>query len=273
MLPPFRVEGGVGRGNGQMTAKEEQALWQEALQKARTLDAALQADDLSAAARLSDAFSDWLAAQEAVPRLAGLARLVTPGLTRRQLWCVLVPIERRIAKLKVTDVEILEGDADGVGEGKPPMALTVVLDSLRSAFNVGGIFRTAECFGAERIILCGYTATPEDPRVARAALGTERRVPWRYTGDIREAVAALQAEGTPCIALETVPDAPPPDRFEWPFPCALLLGNERFGLPADVVSRCAGVVRIPLFGAKNSLNVGSAFAIAANAIRRSWEAR
>lgn len=256
-----------------MTGREEQALWQEAVQKARSLDAALQAEDAPAAARLARSFSVWLAGQTALPRLAGLARLVTPGMTRRQLWCVLVPIERRIAKLKVTDVEILEGDAERVGESPPPMALTVVLDSLRSAFNVGGIFRTAECFGAGKIILCGYTATPEDPRVARAALGTERRVPWEYTEDIREAVSTLQTAGTPCVALETVPDAPSPDGFDWPFPCALLLGNERFGLPADVVSRCAGVVRIPLAGVKNSLNVGSAFAIAANAIRRCWERR
>ena len=256
-----------------MTAQEEQALWQEALRKARALDAALQVDDTPTATRLAVAFSEWLSGQQAIPRLAGLARLVTPGLTRRQLWCALVPIERQIAKWKVTDVEILEGDTGEVGPSHPPMALTVVLDSLRSAFNVGSIFRTAECFGVEKIVLCGYTATPDDPRVAKAALGTERRVPWVYTEDIREAVATIQADGTPCVALETVPDAPSPDRFGWTFPCALLLGNERFGLPKDVVSNCAGVVRIPLFGAKNSLNVGSAFAIAANAIHRQWESR
>lgn len=256
-----------------MTAKEEQALWREALRKARELDSSLQAGDQRVAARQADALSGWLSSQQSVPRLAGLARLVTPGLTRRQLWCALVPIERRLAKLKVTDVEILEGDAENEGIAGTTMPLTVVLDSLRSAFNVGGIFRTSECFGAEGIVLCGYTATPDDPRVAKAALGTERRVPWTCREDIREVVATFHAQGTPCVALETVSDAPSPDGFDWSFPCALLLGNERFGLPEDVVADCAGVVRIPLFGAKNSLNVGSAFAIAANAIRRNWETR
>lgn len=115
----------------------EQAVWQEALARVRALDAALAASADCGGALAETA--SWLAAQKALPRLAGLARLLVPGLTRRQLWCVLVPIERRVARLKVTDVEILEGDKDLSGSSQSRMPLTVVLDSLRSAFNVGGI--------------------------------------------------------------------------------------------------------------------------------------
>jgi tRNA G18 (ribose-2'-O)-methylase SpoU len=214
-----------------------------------------------------------MAQQTHLPRLAALARLLTPDLTRQQFWSVLVPVEREVAKHRITDIDILDADL-------PPetactastLPLTVVVDSLRSAFNVGGIFRTAECFGVQELLLCGYTALPDNPQVARAALGAEQLVPWHQREDIRAALAALRAQGKPCIALETVAGAPAATTFTWSFPCALVLGNERFGLDPEIVSACDHVVRIPLFGRKNSLNVVSAFALAAHEIRRAWDA-
>ena len=151
------------------------------------------------------------------------------------------------------------------------MPVTVLLDSLRSAFNVGGIFRTAECFGIREILLCGYTATPDQPQVAKAALGTEKRVAWRSGMTTLGEIGHLRDKGIACIAAETVGGACEIDSFEWPFPCALVLGNERFGLPAEVVRACSATVRIPLYGLKNSLNVGSAFAIIAQTLRRQFE--
>jgi tRNA G18 (ribose-2'-O)-methylase SpoU len=151
------------------------------------------------------------------------------------------------------------------------MPLTVVADSLRSAFNLGGLFRTAECFGVREVVLCGYTPLPDQPQAARAALGAEKLVPWRPVENILDAIAGLRASGVPCLALETVADAPDIAEFAWPFPCALVLGNERFGLGAEVIAACDGVVRIPLYGHKNSLNVVTAFAVAAYEIRRRFE--
>ena len=76
----------------------------------------------------------------------------------------------------------------------------------------------------------------------------------------------MQAAGTPCIALETVSGAPAVDAFNWPLPCALVVGNERFGLDPDVVEACDGAVRIPLAGRKNSLNVVAALTVALFAV-------
>ena len=246
----------------------EQRLWREALERLRVLDVTWE--EASARQRELEGCRVWLAAQITLPRLAGLARLLTPELTRRQFWSVLVPVEREVARCKITDVDILDADLVTGAVAGTVMPLTVVADSLRSAFNLGGIFRTAECFGVSELVLCGYTPLPEQPQAARAALGAEKLVPWRYVENIRSAIAGLQAAGTRCLALETVSGAPGVAEFAWTFPCALVLGNERFGLDAEVLEACDGVVRIPLYGRKNSLNVVTAFAVAACEIRRQF---
>ena len=250
--------------------ENESHLWREALERLHELDQTWA--DPAARQQGLEACRGWLAAQTALPRLAGLSRLLTPDITRQQFWSVLVPVEREVVRRKVTDMEILDRDLPLERE-RPAVTLplTVVADSIRSAFNLGGIFRTAECFGIRELILCGYTPRPDQPQVARAALGSERLVPWRMTEDVREAVADLRAGGVRCFALETVEGAPDLATFEWPFPCALVLGNERFGLGADVIGCCDGVVRIPLFGRKNSLNVVTAFAVAAHVIRARFD--
>jgi len=241
--------------------------WQDALNRLRAVDAAW-ADEPRRQAGLLDC-KEWMAAQEALPRLAALARQMNPSMARCQFWCVLVPVEREVSRCKVTDIDILDRDlpADAPLMAQT-MPLTVVLDCVRSAFNVGGIFRSAECFGAEEIILCGYTPLPSQPQVARVALGTERSVKWRYAEDTRQTIATLKAEGIRCYALETATSATDIGETAWQFPCALVLGNERFGLDAETVAACDAVVRIPSFGRKNSLNVVSAFTVAAYEARK-----
>jgi tRNA G18 (ribose-2'-O)-methylase SpoU len=118
------------------------------------------------------------------------------------------------------------------------------------------------------LVLCGYTPLPDQPQVAKAALGTEQRVSWRYEEDILKTLANLKAAGITCYALETVAEAPSVADTDWVFPAALVLGNERFGLNPEVIAACDAIVRIPLFGRKNSLNVVSAFSIAAYEIRK-----
>jgi tRNA G18 (ribose-2'-O)-methylase SpoU len=250
----------------------EQRLWREALDRLRALERVWPDD--AARERERAACRAWLAEQRALPRLAGLARLLVPGLTLRQLDCARVPVERAVARLRITDVEILDADLPSEAvPSAPPLPLTVVADSIRSAFNVGGLFRTAECFGVRELLLCGYTPPPDQPQAARAALGTERLVAWRHAGEIRAAIAELRAEGVTCLALETVAGAPSVAAFEWPFPCALVVGNERFGLDPDVVRACDAAVRIPLAGRKNSLNVVSALAVALFAATRCRQQR
>ena len=246
-------------------------LWKEALQRLRALDATWQDEAL----RLEQirASREWSEKQTELPRLAALARLLTPTMTRQQFWSVLVPVEREVAQVKITDIDILDSDLpESIDTARHSLALqmplTVVLDSIRSAFNVGGIFRSAECFGIKELVLCGYTPLPDQPQVAKAALGTEQRVSWRYEEDILKTLANLKAAGITCYALETVAEAPSVADTDWVFPAALVLGNERFGLNPEVIAACDAIVRIPLFGRKNSLNVVSAFSIAAYEIRK-----
>jgi tRNA G18 (ribose-2'-O)-methylase SpoU len=254
---------------GQHGLSEERA-WAVALEKVRSLER--RWEDPLARARELLALRNWLSSVEGVPRLSALSRLVAEGMDRRAFECVAVPVERAAARRRVTDIQILSADLPA--DAPPPgatMPLTLVADSLRSAFNIGGIFRSAECFGAGAIWLCGYSSTPDMPHVAEAALGAEALVPWREAGSVRDAIRELRGGGVRVLALETAEGAVPIERFSWTFPSALVLGNERFGLDPEVVAACDGCLAIPMFGRKNSLNVATAAAIALHAARTAFE--
>jgi len=240
--------------------------WREALRRVRAA-ADLPPSDRTAMLAAARAF---LAAASS-PRLRSLARLLAPGASDQSLVAALVPLERVDARTRITDADLGLTDTD-----RPPVPacpscsrfpLVAVADNIRSAFNVGGLFRTADFFGVESLVLCGYTATPENPQVVRAALGAEQSVPWRSAENVRDAVKALKAEGRKIYALETAAGAQDVDSFPFEFPAALLLGSERFGLDPDVVAMADAVVAIPAHGVKNSLNVVVAFALAARALR------
>jgi len=255
---------------------QETPEWREALRLVRMV-ADSPSDGREPALAAARAF---LAAAES-PRLRSYARLLAPGASERSVIAALVPLERVDARTRITDADLGLTDTDrrvpaakrasptSEGAARPPalFPLVAVADNIRSAFNVGGLFRTADFFGVESLILCGYTATPENPQVVRAALGAEAAVPWRHVENIRDAVKTLKAEGRKIYALETAEGARDVDSFPFEFPAALLLGSERFGLDPDVVAKTDGVVAIPAHGIKNSLNVVVAFALAARALR------
>jgi tRNA(Leu) C34 or U34 (ribose-2'-O)-methylase TrmL len=207
-----------------------------------------------------------------VPRLRRLATLVRDDLSPQAFLTVLVPVERVAARTRVADADmgVTGQDRDTAPQTFP---LTVVADNLRSALNIGGIFRTADALGAEALWLCGYSATPEHPQVARSALGAETVLPWRRWDDVRDAIAALRAAGVAVYALETSDRAAPVESHRFAYPCALLLGSERFGLDPDVLAMADGLVRIPMHGRKNSLNVVAAFAVAGYAARSGWDGK
>lgn len=209
------------------------------------------------------------------PRLRSLARLVTPDADARQLLCVLVPLERVDSRTRITDADMELTDSDSPAGGKPPakMPMIAVADNLRSLFNVGGLFRTADFFGFEALWLCGYTATPDmAPQLERAALGAVASVPWRSFDSIRDAIAELRRQGRRIYALETSKRAIPLSSATFAFPGALLLGSERFGLDPDVVASADACIAISASGIKNSLNVVTAFGVAAYQARLCYEA-
>ena len=142
--------------------------------------------------------------------------------------------------------------------GKLP--LRFVLDNLRSGLNVGSVFRTADAFRLEGIDLCGYTARPPHRDILKTALGATDHVAWRGHEDAVTAIRSLQAEGVQVFALEQASASSGLDQWSpaagerW----AVVLGNEVRGCSEDVLSAVDGVLEIPQFGVKHSLNVSVA---------------
>ena len=155
----------------------------------------------------------------------------------------------------------------------PKHPIHIVLDRLRSAWNVGAIFRIADTARAAEVVACGYTACPPHAKLEKTALGTQALVPSRRFDDAAEAVRALQAEGAFVVGLETTSVSLPYTRLKYPRPTALLLGNEALGVRPDTLRMCDAVAEIPMHGSKNSLNVASACAVVVFEILRQWETK
>lgn len=154
-------------------------------------------------------------------------------------------------------------------QGPPIEAL---LDNIRSVFNVGAMFRTADGAGLRHLYLCGMTSTPHHPRLAKTALGAEHAVPWTRHLNAVDIARQLKAQGARLWALESGPhsqslfDVAP---CRQPTPLVLIVGNERAGVDPQLLSLCDLLLHIPMAGVKESLNVAIAFGVAAYALRYS----
>jgi 23S rRNA (guanosine2251-2'-O)-methyltransferase len=143
------------------------------------------------------------------------------------------------------------------------LPVVVVLDNIRSLYNTGSFFRTADACAVERLVLCGITPRPDQGSrqrraIAKTALGAELSVPWAYDADTRASLSALRSSGYYVVAVETSPAAV--DLYEWTpvWPVCLVFGHERDGVASDLDSHFDARVRIPMFGQKRSLNVATA---------------
>jgi tRNA G18 (ribose-2'-O)-methylase SpoU len=154
---------------------------------------------------------------------------------------------------------------------RPTPTIEALLDNIRSAFNVGAIFRTADGAAVSHLHLCGITATSENPRVSKTALGAERQVPWRYYNNALDAAVQLKGRGYCLWAVEGG------ERAESLFdvtaeltdnPILLIMGNEVTGIDPALLDLCDRVLYIPMYGRKSSLNVEVAFGIAACHLRQ-----
>ena len=137
----------------------------------------------------------------------------------------------------------------------------MILDNLRSAYNVGNIFRLAEALELE-VVACGSTPAPPHPVLAKTAMGTDRTVPCRVAPDAAAAVGLLRGEGfRRVLAVECVPDSLDAWEYDdYTMPLALVLGNEAHGISRPALELCDGAVSLPMFGKKSSINVGNAAA-------------
>jgi len=143
-------------------------------------------------------------------------------------------------------------------DGLRPIPVSILLDNVRSLYNVGAFFRTADATGCEKLYLCGITGRPPKPGIAKTALGSEETVPWEHRADPRELVLHLRQHNHEIAAIETSVHSV--DLFDWQprFPVCILFGHEVEGLGASLLELCDTHVRIPMLGRKHSLNVATA---------------
>ena len=199
-----------------------------------------------------------------VRKLSDLAPKVDAKLGPRHLMGLLVPLER-LSGRSARDEEFLFSERDSTepsaeaNDVKARLPRIVVCENLRSAFNVGAIYRTSEAFQANEVWLTGYSSEP-----LKTAMGTDELLTVKKFDRTEMAVEALKDLGFTIVALENAPGAEPLETFQWPDKSAVILGNERFGIDSQTLKKCDHIVRISTLGAKNSLNVGISFGIAAN---------
>jgi tRNA G18 (ribose-2'-O)-methylase SpoU len=145
----------------------------------------------------------------------------------------------------------------------PRHPIVAVLDNIRSIYNVGAIFRTADAARIDHLYLTGITGTPEHRQLHKTALGAEATVPWTYVRDPVSLVESLRQQGY-CIAVLELTDTPTYTHQvpEEAFPLALVVGHELYGVQPALIERADLALEIPQFGSKQSLNVAVAFGIA-----------
>ncbi len=134
----------------------------------------------------------------------------------------------------------------------------LIVENVRSLFNVGALFRSADGVRASGIYLTGFTGQPPRKEISRVALGAEETVPWFYEQDTKAVIAMLQNKGVQVVALEQMPGSVDFRTFVYQLPIAVVVGHEVEGVRPETLAICDGVVHIPMCGQKASLNVSVA---------------
>jgi len=141
--------------------------------------------------------------------------------------------------------------------------VSLILEDIRSLYNVGSIFRTSDAFLVQELVLCGFTPTPPRKEIAKTALGADSTVPWSAAPSAVDAIATKKAGGWTVLALELTTNPVSIDRLQaGHYPLCLVVGNELTGVSAEALAACDGSVAIPMHGVKHSLNVAVATGIA-----------
>ena len=157
---------------------------------------------------------------------------------------------------KLLNSELNRLDQQGFKDAEK-LKVVVILDNVRSQHNIGSVFRTADAFRIERILLCGITATPPNREMQKTALGATETVAWEYFDKTLQAVEQMRKDGYAILAIEQAKDSLPlenfdPGKFE---KIALVFGNEVQGVDEAIVKDADSCIEIPQFGTKHSLNI------------------
>lgn len=258
-----------------MLAKEDLAILKSCYELMREMeqksqDGSFSESELFRLAGLLRSFA--LSENRELEKLSMIPEHLHPQMSMRHFLNFLVPVERLYGR-NISDDAFLIAKTDRSPSTSQKVPLVFVLENIRSAFNVGSIFRLADCLGAEKIYLCGYTPTPEQEALQKTSLGTTETTEWIQKPTLAECLQELKSKGYQITALETARKSISlfDYRIEPSRPTAFVVGNERFGLEPSALELCDVIVSIPTFGAKNSLNVSNALSIASYEWRRQWK--
>ena len=150
----------------------------------------------------------------------------------------------------------------------------VILNSIRSSYNVGSIFRTSDGAMIKKLFLCGYTPHPPNKDILKTALGSTESVEWEYAENPKDVILKLKSEGIKIAALEQTKDSRVHYSIESSeFPIALIVGNEITGVSQDLIDLCDFTMEIPQYGIKQSLNVAVAYGISIFELRKIYDTR
>jgi tRNA G18 (ribose-2'-O)-methylase SpoU len=148
----------------------------------------------------------------------------------------------------------------------------VVLNSIRSSYNVGSIFRTSDGAMIEKLFLCGYTPHPPKKEILKTALGSTESVEWEYVKNPAEVINELKSKGVKICALEQTSNSRPHYTVgKTEMPLCLIVGNEISGVPQELIDLCDFSIEIPQYGIKQSLNVAVAYGVAIFALREAYD--
>ena len=145
--------------------------------------------------------------------------------------------------------------------------IILLAHNIRSLWNVGSFFRTADSFAVEKIYLTGYTATPPRREISKTAINAEEWVPWHYEKDPLAIIDSLKKDGWRILGLEQSKNSVDLSSYQPSEKECLILGHEILGIPEELLAVCDATVEIPMHGKKESLNVAVAAGIALHHLR------
>lgn len=182
-------------------------------------------------------------------------------------------LHKRLSGIGLSEHNLLPrvatGDINTSDPWVPKVQYRVALDNLRSAFNVGSIFRQTDAVGFHSILIGGKTPGKENAQVQKTAMGCTEWIPQESCLDLDDRLLNLKEQGIPIIGIETVEGSKTHFDFPWPDKAIVVLGNEEYGLSKKIMRICDSFVHIPMLGRKNSVNVSNAFAAISFQIVRS----
>ena len=139
--------------------------------------------------------------------------------------------------------------------------VVTILENIRSLYNVGSMFRTADAARIAYMYLCGYTPHPPRKEIEKTALGSTESVPWEHSTKPQQVIKMLKNQGFVIAALEHTTTGVAYTTYNYSYPLCIVVGNEVHGVSDDVLAMCDAAIEIPMFGIKHSLNVAVAYGI------------